>query len=231
MISSFPFLLAIAPALYLVYYFYQKDRKKPEPKGLIIKIFLLGILSTIPVIIIEMFLGSFENLFKDPLIGILFRSFMIAGLTEESFKFLVVKKFAYNKVEFDEIMDGIIYVIVASLGFACLENILYVYNGGFVVGFFRAFTAVPMHAVTSGLMGFYIGKAKFAKKKNEKYYFFMGLLLAVLVHGLYDFLVFYGSLNNIWLLFLNLPLLIGTYLVLMRMIKKAINLDAKANRH
>lgn len=94
-----------------------------------------------------------------------------------------------RKKEFNEPFDGIIYSTFVSLGFATLENVVYVMQSGFSTGIARMFTAVPAHYAFGVIMGYYVGKAKF-DEKNRASYLLRGLLYAVLLHGLYDFFVF-----------------------------------------
>jgi len=232
MYAAIPIILAVVPTLLLVWYYYKQDKQKPEPKGLIIKTFLLGIIITFPVIIVEIFVSGFEEFFSwFPLLYHFFRAFIVAALCEEAFKLLVVKKYAYNKIHFDEIMDGIVYTIVASLGFACMENILYVMDGGISVAVLRAFTAVPMHALASGMMGYYIGKAKFASTKQEETsLMYRGLWIAILIHGFYDFFIFAMPVLTAFIGLAIFPLLIWTFINLRRNIKLAIEEDVKAGR-
>lgn len=227
------FICAIAPAIYLVWYYYKQDRNRPEPKGLVIKIFLLGVISIIPVVIVEIIVDrSFYKLLGwSPLMYAAIKAFLVAGLVEELFKFLVVKKFAYDNDNFDEVTDGIIYMIIASLGFACLENILYVMNRGLFVALLRAFTAVPMHAIMSGIMGYYIGKAKFAiDSAEEKRLIHKGLAIGVLIHGLYDFLLFANPLFGNLIALGIFPLIIITYVNLKKKIRLALAEDITAGR-
>jgi RsiW-degrading membrane proteinase PrsW (M82 family) len=225
------FALAVIPSLFLVRYFYRQDNLKPEPKKLIIKIFCIGILATFPVIIIELSIALFEDFFSfHPLAGSAFRAFVIAALTEEFMKFIVVKYFVYNQAAFDEIMDGVVYTVVASLGFACMENIIYVLQGGFTVAIIRALTAVPLHAFASGMMGYFIGKAKFASTKSEeKGLFIEGLAYAILIHGLYDFFLFTVPELGNWVGFLILPLLYFSFRVLKKKISQAKAEDTSEN--
>ena len=224
--------LAIIPALLLLVYFYRRDHLKPEPKQLIVKIFLLGILSTIPIIIMELTLAVFKDFFSfHPLAGYAFRAFIIAALCEEGFKFIIVKQFAYNRVEFDEVMDGIVYTIVASLGFAVVENMLYVIRAGIVVALLRAVTAIPLHALASGLMGYYLGVAKFiTDKTSERKLFMKGLGLAILVHGLYNFFLFSVEYFGGWLALGIIPVLLLSGIFLQYKIKKAQSSDLEMGR-
>lgn len=115
-------------------------------------------------------------------------SFILVAPTEELLKFFVVKMWIYNRIEFDEVMDGIVYCVASSLGFATVENIFYVLSNGIGTGILRAFLSVPGHAFFGALMGFYVGQAKF-NKPAEKKLIFLGILFAVLAHGLFDFLL------------------------------------------
>jgi len=220
---------AVVPTLLLVWYYYRQDKRKPEPKGLITGIFLLGIVVTFPVIVVEVLLGNFERVLSQiPVVYHFFRAFVVAALCEEWFKLLIVKHVAYRTVHFDEIMDGIVYTVTASLGFACLENILYVLDGGIQLALLRAFTAVPMHALASGMMGYYVGRAKFAADPDrERSLFRKGLWSAIVIHGLYDFILFASPGFIPLLSFSIFPLLIIVFFMLRKKVKLAIAEDVQ----
>ncbi len=185
-------IIATLPVFALLYYFWRRDKGEKEPMKLMQKVFLWGVAIIIPVGFIEAVIDTavFDLFVQPPLIYFLIMPFIFVALPEEFAKYLVVKKVAYNHHKFNEIMDGITYAIMASMGFAVLENILYTMNYGLEVGLLRAFTAVPAHALFSGIMGYYIGLAKFQKnKKLEKKLLRQGLAAAVIFHGLYDFLL------------------------------------------
>ncbi|MBA7471104.1 Protease PrsW [subsurface metagenome] len=224
--------MAIAPAFFLLIYYYKQDKNRPEPKGLIIKVFLIGIGSMVPAILLELVVSRFEGLFVQwPLLYFAFDAFIVAALSEEYIKLTVVRLAVYNNVNFDEAMDGIVYTVVASLGFACMENILYVLDGGWTTALLRAFTAVPMHALCSGMMGFYIGQAKFApSKQEEKRLQNRGLWIAIAIHGAYDFLLFIVALYGLLPAFGIFPILIGTYIALRKKIKSAREEDTMLGR-
>ena len=226
-------LMAIAPSIALVVYFYKQDKRKPEPKGLITRVFFLGILFILPAGVVEYFFDIvFKQLNNMPLLYHSLKAFIIAAFIEELFKLILIKKFVYNNPHFDEIMDGIVYTIVASLGFACLENVIYVIDGGMGIALIRAFTAVPMHALASGIMGYYIGKAKFSEPgQQEKSLIYKGLRLAIVIHGFYNFFLF-ASPDISYLLAVGvIPLIILTFLNLKKKIKSAIKEDSEAGRH
>lgn len=222
MYTFFSFTLAIIPALFLIRYYYKQDSLKKEPKGLIVKVFFLGILSTIPVILIEILLGEFNKMIEAQSIQFFaFKAFIVAAFSEELLKFFAVWIYPYRKAAFDEVMDGIVYAVTASLGFACLENIIYVINGGVATAVIRAFTAIPLHALAAGVMGYYIGEAKFAADKKIKMQFFAkGLLIAIIIHGLYDFVLFISPVKGFWVSLLIIPILYLSY----RMLKKKIKI-------
>ncbi len=225
--------MALAPAFFLLWYFNRMDKAKPEPKGMLIKIFLWGIFIIIPAIIIELVIDNFYQtiLGSSPLIYIAAKSFIVAGMIEEGLKLWVVLQFAYKNVNFDEAMDGIIYAIVASMGFAAFENVIYVIGNDLEVAILRAFTSLPLHAISTGIMGYYIGQARFADNSRlELQLILKGLLFAVVIHGFYNFLIFgieeFGYLPAL----LNIPLLIGGFVYLRRLIKSAISDDELAGR-
>ena len=180
-------ILSIAPPLLIAYYVYQKDKYDKEPKSLIIKSFLFGCLGIIPAIFLELFAeGMFTNLFLYVFIGI--------ALVEEGVKYFFLKKYLFNKPDFNEPMDGIVYAVMISLGFATVENIFYVFNHPgqeIQVAIMRMFTAIPLHAACGVILGYFVGLAKFSDNKNILLY--KGLFLATLVHGLYNYFIFLGE--------------------------------------
>ncbi|MBN2442101.1 MAG: PrsW family intramembrane metalloprotease [Spirochaetales bacterium] len=221
--------LAILPALLLILYFYRKDKLKKEPKGMIIKAFFLGVLSIVPAVAVG--LGLTYVLKSDnPWISVFIQSFIIAGLIEELSKYFVFRIGIYKNKHFDEIVDGIVYMAIISLGFACLENIMYS-AGDITTGILRAFTAVPGHAIWSGIMGFYFGLALTNKEKQTSL-FLRGIFWGVLYHGGYDFVLFAGidpvlRESYSWLVFLIFPILIVGAIHVNVLIKKALKLDGE----
>ena len=119
-------LIAILPSLFLVYLLYVNDKKKRGPIDKVIKIFTLGVLSIVPIILIETLLSRFGEGFSNYiLVHDIFVAFIVAGLCEEGVKFLIIKIFVYNEQYFDRVLDGIIYTVCVGLGFGCAENISY----------------------------------------------------------------------------------------------------------
>ncbi|HJT77096.1 MAG TPA: PrsW family glutamic-type intramembrane protease [Gemmataceae bacterium] len=179
---------AVLPSLLLIWYFYRRD-VFPEPRGMLLATFGLGVLAVIPVLCVAlplMYLVVTPLAAVHPLLGGVAAGFLTAGVPEEFFKFVVVAGYCARRPEFDEPMDGIVYGAVASLGFATMENVLYVEsNGGMSVALSRAFTAVPCHAFLGAIMGYFIGQAKFRPERRGTL-LTTGLVVAMLLHSLYD---------------------------------------------
>lgn len=214
--------IASIPVAVLLYYFYHRDKGEKEPRPLMKKVFRWGIAVTFFAAAIE---GAIEFSVYDwfngqpPLLYLLLMPFLVVALTEEWLKLWVVKEFAFSHEKFNEIMDGITYCIIASMGFAILENIVYTFQFGWQTGVLRAFTAVPAHALFSGIMGHYIGLAKFAKDPlSVRRLMRKGLWAGVFFHGLYDFLLMSGVPILIFFVF---PLLAYMAFILHRAINRA----------
>ena len=181
---------AIIPSILLIWYFYKKDRY-PEPGKVLTKTFFLGVFIVIPVLIVAIPLAKFNPYLSAPLMSALYSAFMTAAIPEEFFKFVIIMWFCVRNPAFDEPMDGVVYGVVASLGFATLENVLYVMQGGWSVAILRALTAVPAHATWGAIMGFFIGQSVFDKKHRISIYF--GLIVSIFLHGLYNTPLMYLS--------------------------------------
>lgn len=178
--------LAIAPGLAICFYIFLKDIYNKEPKRLLIASFVLGIFSIIPPYFIE---TSALEYFNTSIPSLATLAFCVVALSEELSKFLVVRYFCYPQKRFDEPLDGIVYSVMVSMGFATIENINYVLTHGYTTAFVRMFLSVPAHATFGVVMGYFIGKAKFDSANRFKH-LFTGLLLAVLFHGTFDFFIF-----------------------------------------
>ena len=219
----------MVPALLLVRYYYRQDRARPEPKGLVVKVFLFGVLSALVAIPLEFLASQFQRAFDPRSIAYpLFKAFVVAGLVEEYLKLTVVRLTAWRDPAFDEVMDGVVYTVVAGMGFACLENVLYVMGlgGSVATALARAFTAVPMHAVSSGLMGYSLGLSRFAASTGAaRALVTRGLLIAVAFHGLYDLLLFVSPVWGAWTSLLVVPLVGLGFLALRGRIRAALAED------
>jgi len=218
--------LSLAPVALLLWYFDRLDKKNKESRIFLWSIFLWGFLVTLAAGGIEILLEYlFGNLFSDPLVKIFVTAFIFVAVVEEGLKYLVVKKKAYPHPAYNEYYDGVIYAVVASLGFAALENIFYVTDGGFSVGLIRAILSVPAHALFGATMGYFMALAKFSpNKEQERNYLFKAVLFPILLHGLYDYLLMSTTVYAM----LVFPLLLGLYINIRRKINRLHVLDKTA---
>ncbi|PFN78797.1 PrsW family intramembrane metalloprotease [Bacillus sp. AFS076308] len=206
----------IAPGLALLSYFYLKDEYEPEPVSFVFRTFLYGVLLVFPIMFIQHVLET-EHLLKSDLLDAFFGS----GILEEFFKWFILFYLIYQHVEFDEPFDGIVYGVSVSLGFATVENIFYLVANGIEHAMTRALLPVSSHALFGVIMGFYLGKAKFTKG-NKAQWILLSLLLPILLHGSYDFILI--SLEN-WL-YIILPFMVFLWWFGLRKVKKAKILSA-----
>jgi RsiW-degrading membrane proteinase PrsW (M82 family) len=177
---------AIAPGIALLAYFYWKDRYDAEPLPIVIKLFLAGALTVLPVMIVQraltLWLGESPFAF----------SFLISAGIEEFIKWFVLFHIIYNHTEFDEPYDGIVYATAVSLGFATLENVMYAFTETVTFGMLLARALLPVsgHALFGVFMGYSMGRAKFqSDRKSRAFHLALALALPIGAHGLYDFLM------------------------------------------
>lgn len=188
--------LSLFPVVALAIFIYKKDKFEQEPLGLLVKCLLGGVGVAAAVLILFYLLG---------LIGISIdgampwaQSLFGAALPEELLKFLFLMWIVWNNRNFNEFFDGIVYSAFLSLGFAGIENILYVASGGISVAIARAIFAVPAHFFFAIVMGYYLSMAKF-RKRNKALYLSLAVAYPVLLHFLYDFFLlesdFYSTID------------------------------------
>lgn len=212
--------LGFLPGIIWLIYFYYKD-KRPEPKKLVISLFLFGFLGIIPAAIIE--IGA-ENFFpvlkKEVPVIILISSFLVIGLTEEIIKFLILIGRTFKKTVFDEMIDGIIYGVAVGFGFASSENILAIWKIGEEIILARALSATLLHGLATGIVGYYLSVYKFRNK--NKVVILAGISFAVLFHGAYNLIVASVSIRSVWVLALFMFLI---YFFLFLKIRRAKYVD------
>ena len=187
-------LTALLPIAIFVYYIYHKDKKSPEPIGQLVKAFLWGILSvplslciSIPLGLIGVYPAEATSIW-----GSVSSAFFGAAIPEEIAKFFMLWLLLRKNRYFDEKMDGIVYAVCVSLGFAALENIMYLFSNEeayLSIGIARAIFAVPGHFCFGILMGYYYSLAKFYPKTPTKNKALI-LVAPIIVHGLYDSILF-----------------------------------------
>ncbi|MBA4057172.1 MAG: PrsW family intramembrane metalloprotease [Marivirga sp.] len=190
--------LALAPGAAIVLYIYLKDKHEREPLGLLLISFVYGGLSTIVTLIVSLPVNMLILTKEEDVIQQFFNAFFKVALIEEFSKFIFVRFVLYNNKNFNEPFDGIVYSVMVSMGFAMVENIVYVFQYGFATGVLRMFTAVPAHAAFAVLMGFFLGKAKFTHRK-ELYFSAIALFAPTLFHGSYDYFWFISFVPGIWI--------------------------------
>ena len=203
--TGYLFLLAVAPAAFWLWYFYNKDRYEPEPLSWILMVYIFGIVVTIPVAFIE---GTLSIIIPEFFIVVLG-----APIVEEAGKYLVVKKTVWESLEFDEPVDGIIYAAAANLGFATLENVIYVFSAvetslilALQTGLLRALISVPGHVLFSAMWGYSLGKARFIPQEQRTGVIATGLILAMAFHALFNLLL-YDAIGFAVLILVVVPVL------------------------
>ncbi|WP_026906576.1 glutamic-type intramembrane protease PrsW [Paucisalibacillus globulus] len=178
----------VAPALALMSFFYLKD-KITEPIPLIIRTFIYGCLLVFPIMFIQ-------YAFTSDQIGNLFvQAFFVVAFLEEFFKWFIFLYVIFQHTEFDAHYDGIVYAVSISLGFATIENILYLFVNGIEYAFSRAIFPVSSHALFGVIMGYYFGKAKM-NSENRILNIALALVIPITLHGLYNFIL--GSVEENW---------------------------------
>ena len=190
------YFLAILPAIFIVIYVYNKDQF-PEDKSEVVITFLLG---TSIVLFLDLLIPVtevFNDTFFDGYGNIAFMEYFRAATLEETLKFLVVYYYAYRLKNFDEPMDAIVFAVAASLGFAAVENVDYVFSGetqqdSIDIAFLRAFSAIPLHALCGVIMGIFFGLAVFSDRNNQRN-LFLALSVPIFIHGSYNFILSIGA--------------------------------------
>ena len=226
------------PAIVAMWVVDRLDAKRPEPARLRRLVAFAGMLSTIPAILIELQLTKRAAPYIGPQItyqGAVFHAFGIAAIVEEACKIAVVYWVVWRRPEFDERMDGIVYASRAGLGFALVENVLYLLHqqstgGQLEVWILRAVLAVPGHAIWTGMIGALAARRRFDGKGLG---LLGGYLLAVAFHGTYDMCVFLQAPLHLeghtTLSMLVMPALAGMtllgFLLLRGMARSALRLD------
>ncbi|MCH8048851.1 PrsW family intramembrane metalloprotease [Patescibacteria group bacterium] len=189
-------LFGFVPSLIWLAFYLRKDAH-PEPNSVIQKVFLLGMLATLPAIALELGLRSLFSFlpFSEGVILILY-IFLGVALVEEILKFLVVRFAVYKDKALDEPVDVMLYMIIAALGFAAFENILILFGLGasspissiLALTLVRLVGATFLHALASGTFGYFLARS-FLDKKRKYLYVAAGLFVATLLHGLFNFYI------------------------------------------
>ncbi|HXF82025.1 MAG TPA: PrsW family glutamic-type intramembrane protease [bacterium] len=212
--------LAIAPGVFWLWYFLRRDRLRPEPRHLVGRVFALGAAAAVAAGGLEAGTFALRPLeISAPFLPSSVVAATIVGLIEEAVKLAALYVGIFRHVQFDEVIDGIIYAVAASLGFATVENVAYVLQGGVGVGLLRALLSVPGHAFFGAVMGFYVGVARFAPRPWP--WLGVALLAAAASHAAYDAAVFTGR----WVALLVIPVVVLLWRASLHYVRRAQIMD------
>lgn len=209
-------LSGLLPAILLVLYVRYRDRQQPEPWGKIVKGILFGILSIFVSMLISQiwnplpFIMGIGWLYEVPIVRGILTSFYNAAIPEETAKLFMLWLLLRNNKEFNQNIDGIVYAVCIAMGFAGLENLMYIFGEEEepwqAIAIVRSLFAVPGHYIFGVLMGFFYSIVHFRPNKFGKYKN-MIWLAPVVTHGIYDSICFWGEENYLFGLLIYIPLI------------------------
>jgi RsiW-degrading membrane proteinase PrsW (M82 family) len=209
---------SLAPVFIILFYIYFRDKYDKEPIGLLVKAVVAGLVIVLPVIFVErLLMGLMPPMEK--ISSAAYNAFVVAATTEELFKFVALYLLVWKSPSFNEKFDGIVYAVFVSLGFAAVENIMYVMDSGMQTAIMRSLTAVPAHALFGVTMGYYLGIARMYDELRKPY-LWKALLIPILLHGIYDFIL---MVEIGWLLTLFVPYVAVLYILGMKKMKVLSN--------
>lgn len=215
---------ALLPPLVLMGVVYRMDRLEREPPALLAGLFLRGVLAMFPILILELLASQFVDFFYwQPLVYLFLTYFVIPGFVEEGVKFRVLRRRTWNEPNFNYRFDGVVYAVFVSLGFAAVENVLYVLTSGFSTAVLRAVFSIPGHAMFGVIMGLSFSQASWAQRHGQREQAAAqqkrAWLLPALLHGAYDFLlVGFGGLFYVYFF--------GLVLYVVRLLRRATREDS-----
>ena len=186
----------LIPSLIWLWFWLKEDNKKDEPKGLLTIIFILGMLSVVCVLPVQKFI---QNVIASNQWEII-----LWACSEEIVKYLAVIVIIYKSHYVDEPLDWPIYMITAALGFAALENTLFLIKPlslgdtvvGLLTGQLRFLGSTLLHAVASASIGIALGLAFYVEQKYKKYYLIIGLIFATVLHSVFNFFIIKDAGND-----------------------------------
>ncbi|WP_280768252.1 glutamic-type intramembrane protease PrsW [Salipaludibacillus daqingensis] len=208
--------VALTPAIALLLFFYLKDEFEQEPITMVFRCFVFGALLVFPVMFVQFAIQE-EAGFLSPYAI----SFIQIGFIEEFMKWFIVLVAVFYHVHFNQRYDGIVYATAIALGFASVENMLYIIANGVDTAFLRAVFPVSSHALFGVVMGYYFGKAKFDDSHRYRY-LFLALFFPYVLHSLYHFILL--TLNQ-WVYVLT-PFMVFLWVFALTKVKKANRQEA-----
>lgn len=212
---------AIVPAVYLLVKVYRSDRLEKESVPFLIRLLLLGVLSAGVALVLELLGGFLLGLLvpEDSELYPLITYFLIVGLSEEGAKYLMLRLKTWHSREFNCQYDGVVYATFVSLGFALIENVLYVVENGFGTAVMRAVTAIPGHACFGVFMGVLYGLSRsyfyLGEQKTSRLFRVLAVAVPTLLHGAYDYIATSGATGStvIFLLFIVAFFVLSLFLI------------------
>lgn len=204
--------VSIAPALALFSFFYLRNQMATEPRRTLVHTFIYGAILTFPILFLQYILKE-EQIIQNLMVQDVFFS----GVVEEFFKWFILMIAIYHHIEFDDPYDGILYGVSISLGFATVENILYMLSFGVDTAFMRALMPVSSHALFGVVMGYYLGRAKFEKKDLSMQQRLLALFAPIILHIVYNFIF---TIEGKWT-YIIIPFMFFLWWFALRKVKRA----------
>lgn len=203
---------AIAPGLALLSYFYLRNQMATEPRKTLLQAFIFGTLITFPIMFIQYVLHT-EDTFTNNFV----KDVLVSSSLEEFFKWFIIFALILRNIEFDDPYDGILYGASVSLGFATVENVLYLLSFGLDTAFIRAILPVSSHALFGVVMGYYFGKSKFADNDKKTEYLMLSFFAPLLLHMIYNSIL---TFERYWV-YLIAPFMLFLWWLALRKVKLA----------
>lgn len=209
--------LAMIPGFLLLIFIYTRDQVHPEPKRQVFRLFILGAAIVFPAGLIERIMMNSQGFAEGGLEGRLITAFFVAGMIEEFLKAAIFDRSVLHTKLIRGRIDCIVYAAAIGLGFATVENIMYVTSSGLTTALVRSVTAVPAHFMFAILMGYWFSTARFDGKSKVYAY-----VVPALAHGTYDTFALSSSIASDVLLALLLVLMVELSVRILRRIKRTI---------
>lgn len=186
--------IGFAPGFFWLWIAVLANRQRPDPLALVIRTFLFGLLAALPILFVESLIGGPRGPALASFQDILVTSFVVAGLVEETGKYLVVRLSLGDSPYLDEPLRGLVYSAAAALGFASIENVGYMLGLGVEVIAPRAILSTLGHVAFSALWGYGLGADRLARAESRpvRGFAILGLVASIAAHGLYDVGAFMG---------------------------------------
>ncbi|MFB5191221.1 PrsW family glutamic-type intramembrane protease [Alicyclobacillus fastidiosus] len=210
--------LAIIPGLLLLVFIYTRDQLHPEPKRQVFRLFILGAAIVLPAGVIERLMMNSRGFTEGGIEGRLITAFFVAGMIEEFLKASIFDRGVYQSHLLRRPVDCIVYAAAIGLGFATVENVMYVTSSGLMTAIVRSVTAVPAHFMFAIIMGYWFSKAKFQGSPKVLAY-----IIPACVHGIYDTFALSSTIVADLVLVFFLLFLVETSARIMKRVRTATN--------